>query len=116
MLQIALIKIPVHAFDAALPFYTALGLRETFRSDEWGWLQTEGTTPPVALYLAGKGGGDGAPGGAVEAHFAHPDLEALETRIAPLATSATLARNADGTLSLDLVDPSGTALRVMQAG
>ncbi|MEM6586670.1 MAG: VOC family protein [Pseudomonadota bacterium] len=114
-LGIALIKIPVDDLARSQPFYEALGLTFVFVSDEWGWAQSEGTSPPVALYVPGKGGGSGTPGGEIGIHFSHSDLEALAEQVGAAGGAAEIATNADGTRSLECRDPAGNLVRIMEA-
>ncbi len=111
MIGVALLKIPVTDLVRSVPFYERLGLKPVFVSEEYGWAQLEGAALPMALYVAGKGGGDGAPGSDAWFHLTSDDLDGL-ARAFP---DAPLVTNDDGSRSLDLSDPDGNTIRVFDA-
>ncbi|MFL4468626.1 VOC family protein [Tateyamaria armeniaca] len=114
-LRLALLKIPVTDVTASVAFYEAvLGRAAVFVSDEYGWAQFDHPEPGLALYVPGKGGGDATPGGSVGFHLSAPDLDVLHARLRPLTETASIHSNADGSKSLELNDPDGNTLKIME--
>ena len=103
--------------NRAVEFYCqGFGLTADFVSEDYGWAQLGGADIGLALYVPGKGGGDGVPGQDRDFHLVAPDLDGLLARIAPLAPDAAIATNDDGSRSLDVTDPDGNGLRIMDGG
>lgn len=114
-LGLAFLKIPVTDLARAVDFYSqGFGLTADFVSEQYGWAQLGGADIGLALYVPGKGGGDGVPGQDRDFHLVAGDLDALLKCVSPLAPDAVIATNADGSRSLDLKDPDGNGLRIMQ--
>lgn len=113
-LGLAFLKIPVTDLGRAVDFYcTGFGLSADFVSDEYGWAQLGGAEMGLALYVSGKGGGDGVPGQDRDFHLAADDLEGLLARLTPLTAQAAIVENDDGSRSLDVKDPDRNGLRIM---
>lgn len=111
---LAFLKIPVTNLTQAVDFYcAAFGLSADFVSDAYGWAQLGGAEIGIALYVPGKGGGDGTPGQDRDFHLMAGNLDALLVRVAPLDASAAIVTNDDGSRSLDVKDPDGNGLRIM---
>ncbi|MEM6762598.1 MAG: VOC family protein [Pseudomonadota bacterium] len=114
MFKVSLIKVPVSDLARAVSFYeVALGVRAVFVAEEYGWAQLDGLGTPFALYVPGKGGGDRALSGSVDFHLSHPDVDALHATVSAVAADAVLAKNDDGSRSLEFSDPDGNTLKVM---
>ncbi|MEP0068204.1 VOC family protein [Pyruvatibacter sp.] len=112
---LAFLKIPVTDLSRAVDFYCqGFGFTADFVSDEYGWAQLGGADIGLALYVSGKGGGDGMPGQDRDFHLLAPDLDALLAHVAPHAPAAAIATNDDGSRSLDVKDPDGNGLRIME--
>lgn len=117
-LRFALAKIPVTDIARAAAFYReALGLAQEFVVEDYGWAQFSADGVPIALYAAGKGGGDGVPGGDTGLHFAVRALDDLAMRIVCHGTGSAgdIQAGADGTRFLDVTDPDGNTVRVFRA-
>ena len=114
-LELDLIKIPVSDIPRSVAFYeTALNLTAEFSSAEYGWAQMGGASFSLALYVPGKGGGDRLPGGSVDFHLSHDDLDALRLQVARVAPGAGIHANDDESRSLEFIDPDGNLLKVME--
>jgi catechol 2,3-dioxygenase-like lactoylglutathione lyase family enzyme len=115
MLGVGLLKIPVTDLARAVAFYEdALPLKATVVADEYGWAQLDGASVALALYVPGMGGGDRTVGGTVDFHLHHPRLDDLLADARAAAPGATVHENADGTRSLELADPDGNVLKIME--
>ncbi len=116
-LGLAFLKIPVTDLARAVDFYCrGFGLTADFVSEEYGWAQLGGAEIGLALYVPGKGGGDGVPGQDRDFHLVADDLDVLLKQLLPIAPDAVIATNDDGSRSLDVTDPDGNGLRIMQGG
>ena len=114
-LQLAMLKIPVKDLAASVRFYeTCLGLAPSVVVEEYGWAQFTGFSPPLALYVPGKGGGDRIPGGSVDFHLSCDRLEELADHVRRAAPEARIHENADGGRSLEFPDPDGNVLKIME--
>lgn len=114
MLTPVLLKIPVSDLARSVSFYEqAFGLRAVFVAEQYGWGQMEGAGIGFALYVPGKGGGDRHPGGSVDFHLAHADLESLLVQVQGSAPDAAIMANDDGSRSLEVEDPDGNVLKIM---
>lgn len=115
MLNVALLKIPVTDLSRAVSFYErALGVRAKFIVEAYGWAQLDGISVALALYVPGRGGGNSSPGGDAGFHLSHPRLDELLRGVRPVDPVAEIAVNDDGSRSLDLTDPDGNTLRIME--
>lgn len=115
MIGVALLKVPVTDLVNSVAFYEqALGLQAQFVAEKYGWAQLDGATIALALYVPGKGGGDRTPGGSVDFHLHHPDLDALHGGLPQIAEHVGLHENDDGSRSLEFCDPDGNLIKVMQ--
>lgn len=115
-MRLGLLKIPISEFERAVAFYeTGLGLAKVFAAEEYGWAQFDADGLPIALYVTGKGGGNRSPGGSVDFHLVHADLDALRTRLIQSYPDcgAEVFENNDGSRSLEFSDPDGNELKVM---
>jgi AraC-like DNA-binding protein/catechol 2,3-dioxygenase-like lactoylglutathione lyase family enzyme len=116
--KIGLVKIPVTQFAQACAFYRdVLGLEEEFAVEAYGWAQYKTGNVPLCPYVAGKGGGDGTPGGetgihlnASDAAHAHEFLKKRDARVGDLVKSD------DGGVFFMVKDPDGNAIKVCQFG
>src|SRR5438045_9781318 len=71
--QLSLLKIPVTDVRRSADFYRdALGFHEEFVVEQYGWAQLKAGELPLALYIPGKGGGDGHVGGSTGFHLSLP--------------------------------------------
>ncbi len=113
---IGLVKIPVSDFARARAFYAdVLGLTEAFASAEYGWAQYDTGAVPLCLYVAGRSGGTGTPGGETGVQLRVADVRALHAGLtARGATPGPLDLGDDGTSTFDLADPDGNRLQVAQ--
>jgi len=114
---IGLVKIPVKDFAAATRYYReVLGLEEEFAVEEYGWAQYRVGGAPLCLYLEGKGGGDGSPGGDTGLHLAVSDarglFETLEQRGAE--TLHGMEEADDGGVFFTVKDLDGNTFKVSQ--
>lgn len=115
-LHVCLVKIPVTNLAASVAFYEkALGVTVAFASDEYGWAQLEGAGFPLALYVPGKGGGTRSPGGSLDVHLAHEEVDALAEQVRTVASDAKVHVNDDGSRSLEFTDPDGNVVKIMQS-
>lgn len=114
-LALDLVKIPVESLSASVSFYeAALGLKAGFVSETYGWAQLDGASFALALYVPGKGGGGRTPGGTVDFHLSHDQIDTLEQQVSKSAPDATVHANADGSRSLEFSDPDGNILKIME--
>jgi predicted enzyme related to lactoylglutathione lyase len=114
--DICLIKIPVSDLARSVNFYgTALGLACDLVVEQYGWAQFSGARLPLALYVPGKGGGSDQPGGSTGFHLSHPDLDSVLALARRADPEAAVFTNADGSRSLELTDPDGNLIKIMQA-
>jgi catechol 2,3-dioxygenase-like lactoylglutathione lyase family enzyme len=110
--QLSLLKIPVSDISRAAGFYRdAMGLAEEFVVPEYGWGQFSAGDLSIAIYVPGKGGGNGPVGGTVDFHLSLPTEEfvALSRRI-----GADMVEAPDGLTFLEAVDPDGNSLKVVR--
>jgi predicted enzyme related to lactoylglutathione lyase len=115
MLGVALLKVPVSDLHRARFFYeAAFGLQAKVVVETYGWAQLDGISVALALYVPGKGGGARAPGGSLDFHLTHPDLDELLERVRRVVPEAAIYENDDGSRSLELADPDGNLIKVMQ--
>lgn len=115
MLRLGLLKVPTPDLAQAIPFYTTLLDRTPeFVAEEFGWAQFGGD-PALALYVPGQGGGDRPPGGSVDFHLVHSDIDALCATLIQKhpEAGAGIHENADGSRSLECRDPAGNLLKIM---
>ncbi|NDJ77060.1 MAG: VOC family protein [Chloroflexi bacterium] len=117
-ITLKMVKIPVSDVERAAPFYReVLGLREDFVVPEYGWAQFSAGDMPVALYVPGKGGGNGTAGATDSVHFCitQPDDFRQQLRAAGLDPDAHLHQGNDGTTFFELQDPDGNTFKVIVA-
>lgn len=111
--HVGFVKIPVANFARATAFYRdTLGLPEDFAAEEYGWAQYGTGGVPICLYEAGKGGGEGAPGGDTGIQLRVADARAAYERLG--AAASDLGEGADGSVGFTLTDPDGNRLQVLQ--
>ena len=115
--QLSLLKIPVSNLETAAQFYEHdLGLTLEFLVEEYGWAQFSAGTLPLALYLPGKGGGDGQIGGSLDFHLslAASDFDPLADRLlaAGVLVEDMMHTGADGSTFIDVRDPDGNVLKI----
>lgn len=114
---VSLVKIPVTDIAKSGAFYRdALGLEEEFSSAEYGWAQYRTGGVPLCLYVPGKGGGTGAPGGCESVHLVVADVRGYRDALAKRWKSpiGALMKGEDGSMFFDVDDPDGNSLRIMQ--
>lgn len=117
-LSLNILKLPVGDLDRALDFYTrGLGFRLLVRIEEFGWAQLERDGIMVALYRPGEGGGDRPPGGSTDFQFGCDNLvefwrELGQRGLSPLPT---IVSGPETAAFIDLADPDGNLLRVIQS-
>ena len=114
---VALVKIPVTDFVRACAYYRdVLGLEEEFAVEQYGWAQYHTGDVPLCLYVTGKGGGDGKPGGETGFHLAVDDAKKAYVMLKELgATLPTeLVASDDGGMFFMVADPDGNTIKVMQ--
>lgn len=115
MPAVNLLKIPVTDVGQAVRFYeAALGLSATVVVEQYGWAELDGASVPLALYVPGRGGGDRVPGGSVDFHLSHTDLDELLEQVRSVTATTEIHENDDGTRSLEFRDPAGNVVKVMQ--
>jgi len=68
-----------------------------------------------ALYVPGQGGGTRSPGGSVDFHLIHSQLDDLMNRVSSVIETATVYTNNDGSRSLEFLDPDGNEIKIMEA-
>jgi catechol 2,3-dioxygenase-like lactoylglutathione lyase family enzyme len=110
-----LVKIPVRDFSKAARFYReTLGLKEDFAVSEYGWAQYSTGSIPLCIYEAGKGGGDGKPGGDTGVHLAVADVrnayEVLRGR-SEFGVSE-IFESAEGAEFFTVEDPDGNSIKI----
>ena len=116
MLNVTLLKIPVTNLQQSVKFYeSVLGLSASCVVDEYGWAQLDGATVAIALYVPGRGGGQRSPGGSVDFHLGHSQLDELKIHISTIIETVAIHTNDDGSRSLELLDPDGNKLKIMEA-
>ena len=115
-LAVNMVKIPVTDIEKAVPFYRdVLGLTEEFIVAEYGWAQFNAGEFPIALYVAGKGGGNGVAGQTDSLHFSTDDDEGLRAQLAAADINPDEHRHtgADGAVFYELQDPDGNTFKIM---
>ena len=118
---LALLKVPVSDVERGAEFYRdALGFELLFAAEEYGWAQLQAGELSLALYVPGKGGGDGRPGGSVGFHLAL-EGEPFDALASELQTRGALVedqvhRGDDGTVVLEARDPDGNTLKIFRVG
>ena len=115
--SVQLIKIPITDFDRARTFYRdVLGLEEEFAVEQYGWAQYKAGGIPLCLYVVGKGGGEGKPGGETNFHLAVDDAKSafatLQKRGAQLPCE--LVSSDDGGSFFMVADPDGNSFKIVQ--
>lgn len=116
MLNVTLLKIPVTNLQQSIKFYeSALGLSASCIVEEYGWAQLDGANVAIALYVPGQGGGQRSPGGSVDFHLAHSQLDELKNRVSTVIETVAIHANNDGSRSLELLDPDGNEIKIMEA-
>jgi predicted enzyme related to lactoylglutathione lyase len=114
MLGVALIKVPVADLARAVAFYeAAFGLQAKTVVEADGWALLDGISVALALYVPDKGGGNRPPGGSVDFNLSHDRIDELLQRVARVDPDAAIRVN-DGSRCLELRDPDGNRLKVMQ--
>jgi len=114
-LGVSLLKVPVADLQRAVAFYeSALPLQAKFVAEEYGWAQLDGASLAIGLYVPGMGGGDRTPGGTLDFHLSHPRLDELLDDAEAADPDASIQSNADGSRSLELTDPDGNVLKIME--
>ncbi|MEQ8671900.1 MAG: VOC family protein [Aggregatilineales bacterium] len=113
-LNVQMVKISVSDIERAVPFYRdVLGLNEDFVMAEYGWAQFSAGNLPVALYVPGKGGGNGTAGQADCLHFSTSDHEGFRAQLHKAGVNAELHKGDDDTAYYELRDPDGNTFKVM---
>ena len=115
--HVQLVKIPVADLATASAFYRdTLGLEEQFAVEEFGWAQYGTGGAPLCLYVAGKGGGAGTPGGETGVHLGVTDVAAVHAAIvARGGAPESIEEGADGSRFFEISDPDGNLLKVMES-
>jgi catechol 2,3-dioxygenase-like lactoylglutathione lyase family enzyme len=117
MLGVALLKIPVSDLERGIAFYEqALGLAAKVVSVDHQWAQLDGASVAIALYAPGRGGGARTPGGSVDFHLTHDRLDELYARVRHVQADARLHDNDDGSRALEVRDPDGNGIKIVQRG
>ncbi|MGE0434697.1 MAG: VOC family protein [Planctomycetota bacterium] len=110
---VGFIKIPVRDFAAACAFYRdTLGLTEDFAVAEFGWAQYATGSVPICIYVAGKGGGEGTPGGETGVQLRVSDARRAHEHLKSHAGELTVGD--DGTTAFVVRDPDGNRLQIAQ--
>lgn len=114
---IQLVKVPVTSLERACAFYRdVMGLEQEFAVEEYGWAQYILGDIPLCLYVVGRGGGEGEPGGEMDFHLSVDDVkkayDTLKDRGATFACD--LVTGDDGSSFFMIADPDGNAFKVMQ--
>ncbi len=115
--QVCLIKIPVRDFNRARAFYRdELGIPEEFAVEAYGWATFKLANVPLGLYVVGKGGGDGNPGGELAFHLSVPDAPALFRRLQARGVTfqCPLTTSDDGGAFFMPKDPDGNSFKICQ--
>jgi AraC-like DNA-binding protein/predicted enzyme related to lactoylglutathione lyase len=115
---VCLVKVPVTDFGRARAFYRdALGLHEEFAVEAYGWANYRAGAVPLALYVVGRGGGDGVPGGELAFHLAVRDATGLHRRLAArgVPMACDLVTSDDGGCFFMPRDPDGNIFKITQA-
>jgi len=116
---LSLLKIPVTEINRSVAFFRDfLGLKEEFVADEYGWAQLSAGNLSLALYVPGKGGGEGTVGGSVGFHLtlAAPEFDALSSDLLARGVlgEGRVHQGNDGTTFIDVVDPDGNVLKILR--
>jgi len=114
---VSLIKIPVSDFNRARGFYRdVLGLEEEFAVEEYGWAQYKAGELPICLYVVGKGGGDGTPGGEINFHLAVDNAPQAYALLQQRGCSlpCELVKSDDGGSFFMVADPDGNTFKICQ--
>ncbi|EKU96295.1 lactoylglutathione lyase-like lyase [Leptolyngbya sp. PCC 7375] len=115
MLNVTLLKIPVTDLQQSVKFYeSVLGLSARYIVEEYGWAQLDGATVAIALYVPGRGGGQRSPGGSVDFHLGHSQLDELKRRASNVTKTVAIHNNNDGSRSLEFLDPDGNEIKIME--
>ncbi|MEM9006099.1 MAG: VOC family protein [Cyanobacteria bacterium P01_F01_bin.86] len=115
MLNVTLLKIPVTNLQQSVKFYeSVLGLSASCIVEEYGWAQLDGATVAIALYVPGRGGGQRSPGGSVDFHLGHNQLDELKNRVSTVIETVAIHTNDDGSRSLEFLDPDNNKIKIME--
>ncbi len=112
--DVRLLKIPVRNLPTSIAFYEqVLGLPASFVAEPYGWAHFSLANFELALYVPGLGGGNRGPGGSVDFHLCHDDIDALYEVARQRSEDAVLHANDDGSHSLEFPDPDGNLLKIV---
>ena len=116
--KIGLVKIPVTDFKVATDYYRdVIGLEEEFAVEAYGWAQYKTSNLPLCLYVTGKGGGDGVPGGEIGFHLTVDQIEAFYAAVKERGGrfGSEIVKSDDGGMFFVLSDPDGNSFKVVQS-
>lgn len=103
---------PVRDLAVSVPFYRdTLGMEAGFVAEEYGWAQLAAGALDLALYVPGKGGGEGSVGGSTGFHLV---LSPEEFDVLAAGMPTSVHQGNDGTTFVDILDPDGNLLKIFR--
>lgn len=105
-------KIPVKDISKATSYYRdKLGFTIDFVVEEYGWASINRDGAKLGLYVAGKGGGNRAPGGSIDFSFVITDFEKYHEELKTKGVKISDIQDTDdGMKVFDVFDPDGNEI------